>query len=65
MRSLNVSYQLSQNVAKKLGISSAKIIGVGLNPITFFNPYDYKAASGAYNVYPQMRTWSLGLNLTL
>jgi TonB-linked SusC/RagA family outer membrane protein len=65
MRSLNVSYQLSQSLAKKLGISSAKIIGVGMNPITFFNPYDYKAASGAYNVYPQMRTWSLGLNLTL
>jgi hypothetical protein len=65
VRSLNLSYQLNQNVAKKLGISSMKIIGVGMNPITFFNPYDYKGASGAYNVYPTMRTWSLGLNLTL
>jgi TonB-linked SusC/RagA family outer membrane protein len=65
MRSLNVSYALSQNVAKKLGISSMKIIGVAMNPVNFYNPYDYKGAAGAYNVYPVMRTWSLGLNLTL
>lgn len=65
MRSLNVSYALGQNVAKKLGISSMKIIGVAMNPVNFYNPYDYKGAAGAYNVYPVMRTWSLGLNLTL
>jgi len=65
MRSLNLSYTLGQNVAQKLGVSSLKVIGVAMNPINFYNPYDYKDAAGSYNIYPVMRTWSLGINLTL
>jgi TonB-linked SusC/RagA family outer membrane protein len=65
MRSLNVSYSLGPNVTKRLGVTGLKFIGVAMNPVNFYNPYDYKDAAGTYNVYPVMRTWSLGLNLTL
>jgi TonB-linked SusC/RagA family outer membrane protein len=65
MRSFNIAYSLNQNIAKKLGVSSAKIYGVAMNPVNFFNPYDYKDAAGNYNTYPVLRTFSLGLNLSL
>jgi TonB-linked SusC/RagA family outer membrane protein len=65
MRSINLSYTLGKSVSEKLGVSSMKIIGVGLNPLNFYNPFDYKGSQSAYNVYPLMKTWSLGLNLTL
>ncbi|MCF2501876.1 TonB-dependent receptor [Dyadobacter sp. CY107] len=65
MRSMNLSYSIGQNISKRLGVSGLKIIGVAMNPFNFYNPYDYKGSVGAYNVYPLMKTWSLGLNLTL
>ena len=65
MRSFNVAYTLGPDISKKLGVSSAKIYAVGLNPVNFFNPYDYKDAAGNYNTYPVLRTMSIGLNLSL
>ncbi|CAG5068951.1 TonB-dependent receptor P3 [Dyadobacter sp. CECT 9623] len=65
MRSINLAYSLGQNITKKLGVSNLKIYAVGMNPVNFYNPYDYKDAVGAYNTYPVLRTFSLGLNLTL
>lgn len=65
MRSFNLAYSISPEIARKLGVSGLKIYAVGLNPVNFYNPYDYKDASGNYNTYPVLRTMSLGLNLTL
>jgi len=62
----NLSYSLPRNWAKKAGMSNARIYLVGTNPINLFNPYDYKDnANGSYDVFPQLRAYSLGLNLNL
>jgi hypothetical protein len=64
--SFNLAYSLPRNVIKKAGFSNARIFVVGTNPINFFNPYDYKDNSnGSYDVFPQLRTFSLGLNVNL
>jgi len=66
MTSFNISYSIPRNIVKKAGMNSARIYLVGLNPINFYNPYDYKDnANGSYDVFPQLRSFSLGLNLNL
>jgi len=63
---LNLSYALPTRLAKKAGMNSARIYVVGINPVNFFNPYDYKDnANGSYDTYPQLRSWVIGLNLNL
>lgn len=65
MRSVNLNYSLPPRVIQALHISNARFILTMLNPVQFFNPYDYKAPEGAYDVFPNLRTYSLGVNLTL
>ncbi len=65
MRSFKLAYSLGKNFSQKIGVSSLKINLIAINPVNFYNPYDYKDASGSYNTYPVLRTISLGLNLTL
>jgi TonB-linked SusC/RagA family outer membrane protein len=62
----NLSYTLPTNLVKKAGFNNARIILTGINPINFFNPYDYKDNSnGSYDVFPQLRSYNLGLNVNL
>lgn len=62
----NLSYTLPHNVVRKAGFNSARIYLTGSNPINFFNPYDYKDnANGSYDVFPQVRSFSFGLNVSL
>ncbi len=62
----NLSYSLPTRLVKKAGMSGARIYLVGTNPINFFNPYDYKDnANGSYDVFPQLSSYSLGLNFNL
>lgn len=62
----NLSYTLPARWAKRAAMSSARIYLTGTNPINLFNPYDYKDNSnGSYDVFPQLRTFALGLNLNL
>jgi TonB-linked SusC/RagA family outer membrane protein len=62
----NLSYTLPRTWASKAGMTNARIYLVGTNPINFYNPFDYKDNSnGSYDVFPQLRTFSLGLNLNL
>ncbi len=66
MTNFNLSYTLPANVARKMRMNSARIFLVGTNPINFFNPYDYKdGLNSSYDVFPQLRTFSLGLNVNL
>ena len=63
---LNLSYSLPTNLIRKAGFNNARVILTALNPINFFNPYDYKDnANGSYDVFPQLRTYSIGLNISL
>lgn len=62
----NLSYTLPKNWVRKAGFNNAKFYLTGTNPINFFNPYDYKDnANGSYDVFPQLRTFSFGLNCNL
>ena len=62
----NLSYTLPSYLAKKAGMKSARVYLTGINPVNFYNPYDYKDnINGSYDVYPQLKTWALGLNLNL
>lgn len=63
---INLSYTLPSQMLKKIGVNSAKVYVVGINPFNFYNPYDYKDnANGSYDVFPQLRSFSLGLNVNL
>jgi hypothetical protein len=66
MTSFNISYTLPREWTKKAGFNNARFYLTSINPINFYNPYDYKDNSnGSYDVFPQLRSFSLGLNLNL
>lgn len=64
MRSFNVNYNLPRQLADAIKVSNARIFVSAMNPITFYNPFDFKDADLAYDSYPNLRTYSLGLNIT-
>ncbi|MEA5426727.1 SusC/RagA family TonB-linked outer membrane protein [Arcicella lustrica] len=65
VRTLNVSYELPANLLKKLNVNGARVYLTSTNPLNLYNPYTYKQYSGAYDVYPTLRSFSVGLNLNL
>jgi TonB-linked SusC/RagA family outer membrane protein len=65
VRNVNISYGLPTSIASKLRLSNVRVYLVATNPLNLYNPYDYKAYSGAYDAYPVLRSFSLGLNLGL
>ncbi len=44
-------------------LNSARVAFTILNPLFLFNPYSYKTPEGSYDAYPNLRTYSLGVNL--
>jgi TonB-linked SusC/RagA family outer membrane protein len=62
----NLSYTLPSQLVKKVGMNSARVYLTGINTLNFFNPYNYKDnANGSYDVFPQLRSFNLGLNVNL
>jgi TonB-linked SusC/RagA family outer membrane protein len=64
MRNANLNYTVPKRIAESLRLSNARISLTALNPLNFYNPFDYKAPDGAYDVFPNLRTFSVGLNVT-
>ncbi len=64
MRNINLGYAMSEKYTKALGISSCRINLTAINPFILYNPFNYKNPNGAYDVYPSLSTYSLGLNLS-
>jgi TonB-linked SusC/RagA family outer membrane protein len=64
MRNFNLNYSLPKKAADAIRVSNARINLTALNPVNFYNPFDYKDAEGAYDIFPNLRTFSLGVNLT-
>ncbi|MDF2190438.1 TonB-dependent receptor [Paraflavitalea sp. CAU 1676] len=60
---INLSYTLPIRWTNAAGLGSARAFVVATNPINLYNPYSYRDNSAAYDVYPSIRTVSLGLNL--
>jgi len=63
IRNINLGYTLSPKYVNALGISSLRLNLTALNPFILYNAFDYKYGDGAYDVYPELKTYSLGLNV--
>lgn len=63
INNINLGYSIPASFTKKLGIGSAKAFLVATNPINFYNPFSYRDNGTPYNVYPNLKTVSLGLNV--
>lgn len=63
IRNINIGYSLPSKYLNTLGLSSLRLNFTALNPFILYNPYDYKYGNGAYDVYPELKTYSLGLNV--
>ncbi|MGA9650747.1 MULTISPECIES: SusC/RagA family TonB-linked outer membrane protein [Pedobacter] len=63
--SFNINYTLSKSLVEKLRINNARVFVSALNPANLYNPYTYKGPDGAWDAYPNLRTISFGLNVTL
>lgn len=64
MTNFNVAYSFPKTLVNKLGVANARIFVNGINPFNFYNPYTYRDADASWQSYPNLRTFSLGLNAT-
>ena len=66
LKNVNISYNVPKSVTKNWGIGNLRVFLVGTNlwsPVTTFK---YKEdAISRYNTYPMLRTFSLGVNLSI
>jgi len=65
MRNFSVNYTIPRNLTERLKIGSARIVFSGVNPLNLYNPFSYKDSDGSWENYPVLRTYSLGVNVTL
>jgi hypothetical protein len=63
MRNINLNYTVPKKLVDKARLASARIALTAINPVILYNPYDYKAPDGSYEVFPDLKTFSLGVNL--
>lgn len=63
--SINMGYSIPKKITEKMKISNARLFLSGINPFNLYNPFGYKDPSVAWDAYPALKTYSLGLNLTL
>lgn len=63
MVNANLSYTLPKRFIEKVKISNARVYCSVVNPFSFYNPFDYRAADQTWEAYPTLRTVSFGLNV--
>lgn len=64
---LTIAYAIPTNWVKKIGIQSARVNITGQNLIDFYNPYPDNFTTkmaGTYGSYPNLRKWTIGVNLS-
>ncbi len=64
---LTIAYNLPNTWFKSIGIKSARVNVTGTNLLNFYNPYPEKFTSpmaGTYGSYPNLRKWTIGVNLS-
>ena len=64
---LTLAYTLPKQWFQKVGVKNCRINVTGQNLINFYNPYPDKFTSpmaGAYGAYPDLRKWTVGINLS-
>lgn len=65
VRSFSLSYTLPSHIARSLNVNNARVYLSGMNPLNLFNPFDYKDSDGPWDTFPVLRTYALGINLSL
>jgi TonB-linked SusC/RagA family outer membrane protein len=60
---INLGYSIPTSITKKMGIGSIRTFLVATNPLNFYNPYTYRDNASPYNVYPNLKSLSFGLNV--
>ncbi|WP_036880114.1 SusC/RagA family TonB-linked outer membrane protein [Xylanibacter oryzae] len=64
---LTIAYTIPARLVKAIGIQNARINVTGQNLINFYNPYPDNFTSpmaGTYGSYPNLRKFTVGVNLT-
>ena len=64
---LTLAYTLPKQWFQKVGVKNCRINVTGQNLINFYNPYPDKFTSpmaGSYGAYPNLRKWTVGINLS-
>lgn len=64
---LTIAYTLPAKIVKAAGLSSARINITGQNLINFYNPYPdnfMNPMAGSYGSYPNLRKFTVGVNLS-
>lgn len=66
LRNLTVAYSLPKTLVQKIGIESCRLNLTGQNLLDFYNPYPDKFMSqnSSFSVYPTLRKFTLGVNVT-
>ncbi|MDR0541230.1 MAG: TonB-dependent receptor [Dysgonamonadaceae bacterium] len=66
LRNVTLAYSLPKAWVKKVGIASCRINITGQNLLDFYNPYPDKFMSqnSSYSVYPTLRKFTMGLNVS-
>lgn len=67
LRQLTLAYSLPKNVINWMGISACRFNFSAMNVLNFHNPYPdhFMDPNSSWGQYPNLRTFSFGLNLTL
>jgi TonB-linked SusC/RagA family outer membrane protein len=66
LRNVTLAYSLPKQWAKAIGIENCRINITGQNLLDFYNPYPDKFMSqnSSYSVYPTLRKFTMGLNVS-
>ncbi|MBR1872848.1 MAG: TonB-dependent receptor [Bacteroidales bacterium] len=65
LKNAEIGYTLPKRITRKIGLSTVRFYLQGVNLLTFskFKLWDPELAASNGNIYPQMRTYSFGINL--
>ena len=66
LKNAEIGYTLPKKLTRKAGLSTVRFYLAGVNLLTFskFKLWDPELNASNGNIYPQMRTYSFGVNLT-
>ncbi|WP_223857603.1 SusC/RagA family TonB-linked outer membrane protein [Sphingobacterium micropteri] len=66
MTSLNFNYTLPKDLVSKMKLSNARLYFTAMNPMGLYHAFNYKDTYGtSWDSYPNLKTFSFGLNVTL
>lgn len=64
LASIQLNYSLPKRWLEQVKVSNVRVYASALNPYNFYNPYSYRDSDTAYDVFPNLKTFSFGLNVT-